>query len=150
MNTNKYITIGAVALALSGCATLERTTMLGVGFGAATGTAIGLAVEKSAGSALIGAAIGTVVGGTAFYLAGLDRQKKKDPVDDKKAEAPPMILAPEVTCYEVGAKIENGSKWISPIKFVKSRSRACSRAKKGRYGYRTEEGIRQTKGALKP
>ena len=116
MNTNKYITIGAVAFALSGCATLERTTMLGVGFGAATGTAIGLAAEKSAGSALIGAAIGSVIGGTAFYLGGLDRQKKKDPADDKQADVPPMILAPEVTCYEVGSKIENGSKWISPHK----------------------------------
>jgi len=62
MNRTLHITGGVLILLTSGCATLERSTLLGASIGAAGGTGIGLGVEQSVGSALIGTAIGGFVG----------------------------------------------------------------------------------------
>jgi len=89
----------SVLFILAGCATPERSILLGAGFGAAVGTGVGLGVEKSPGSALIGAAVGLVAGGVLFFLG----HKKQDPVS-VKTEAmtpaanggPPTLTVPEV------------------------------------------------------
>ncbi len=38
-------------ITMSGCATVERTTLLGAGVGATAGAGLGIAVEKSPGAA---------------------------------------------------------------------------------------------------
>ena len=121
MRAYLYILGTVVTLLTGGCATVGESTLLGAGMGAAAGTGIGLASQRSAGSALIGAGIGAALGAGLFYL-GHHSEKNKQALlkasfkskNGKKDPIPPVTM-PDVVCYEIDAKIEDsGTKWISP------------------------------------
>lgn len=105
-------------LFLFGCASIERSTLLGAGIVGALGTGIGLAVNNSASSALLGGGIGITVGAGLGYLGHKDKEerltllkaagKKNSPKDDY-----PTLRPPEASCSRVGEKIE-GNRYIGP------------------------------------
>ena len=110
MEKKVVILIGIAAL-LNGCASLERTTLLGAGVGAATGTGIGLAASNNATGALTGAAVGAVLGSAFFYLGGKDKEEKtmslKAMLKSKdKPQDLPYIKAPSARCVRLEEKID--------------------------------------------
>ena len=116
-----FVGLGALLLVNSGCSTIGQTTLLGAGVGAAAGTGIGLAAQRSPGSALIGAGIGAVLGGAFFFLGAKDQAKKdaflKASLQGKnnKEDQVPMLTMPDVVCHQVEGKLEDsGTKWIGP------------------------------------
>lgn len=101
---------------MSGCASIERSTFLGAAAGGALGGGIGLAAEKSAGSALIGLGIGAVVGAAMGFGAHKEQEAKRgqlvNPILTKDfKENVPQISTPEVRRVWVNPKIE-GSRYI--------------------------------------
>ncbi len=101
---------------MSGCASIERSTLLGATTFGAVGTGIGLAAEKSAGSALIGLGIGALVGGVMGFAAHKEQEAKRgqlmNPVITKDfKDKVPAISTPEVRRVWVPEKIE-GNKYI--------------------------------------
>ncbi len=101
---------------VSGCASIERSTLLGAVTVGALGTGIGLAAEKSAGSALIGLGIGALVGGAMGFAAHKEQEAKRGQVvnplitKEFKDNVPP-ISTPEVRRVWIPAKVE-GNKYI--------------------------------------
>ena len=96
---------------LNGCATVGRTTLLGVGTGAAAGTGIGLAAGNNAMGALTGAAVGAVLGGAFFFLGAKEHEEKaafmNAPLKEKSAkEKIPSVTTPEVHRIWVPDKID--------------------------------------------
>lgn len=103
-------------LALSGCASMERSVLLGAAAGGAMGTGVGLGVEKSAGSALIGLGIGAIVGGVMGFGAHSAEENKRaqwlTPAASKEfKDKVPGMSTPEVRRVWVPEKIE-GNKYI--------------------------------------
>ncbi len=97
---------------MSGCASIERSTLLGAATFGAVGTGIGLAAEKSAGSALIGLGIGALVGGMMGFAAHKEQEAKRGqfvtPLISKDfKEQVPSISTPEVRRIWIGPKIES-------------------------------------------
>ena len=97
---------------LSGCASIERSTLLGAVTAGALGTGIGLAAEKSVGSALIGLGIGAIFGGAMGYAAHKEQEAKRGEFitplisKDFKEQVPP-ISTPEVRRVWMAPKIES-------------------------------------------
>ena len=101
---------------LASCASIERSTLLGAVTVGALGTGIGLAAEKSAGSALIGLGIGAIVGGAMGFATHKEQESKRGQLmnplitKDYKDNVPP-ISTPEVRRVWVPAKVE-GNKYV--------------------------------------
>ena len=115
---NKYITTNLTLclFALSGCASMEKSALLGAAAGGALGTGIGLAAEKSAGSALIGLGIGAIVGSVMGIGAHSEQENKRaqwlNPAASKDfKDKVPGMSTPEVRRVWVPEKIE-GNKYI--------------------------------------
>jgi hypothetical protein len=97
---------------------MEKSMLLGAGVGGAAGTGIGLGVEQSPGSALIGLGIGAVVGGAIGFLGHKDKQRrdallalsrnKKDVKQDI-----PSLRAPEASCVKKDEYID-GNTYYGP------------------------------------
>ena len=109
---------GVLILFTSGCAALERSTLLGASIGAAGGTGIGLAVEQSVGSALIGTAIGGFVGAAFGYLTHKENERKDllSKVGTRRkplSEEIPAMKAPEANCITIGERVE-GNRYVGP------------------------------------
>ena len=101
---------------MSGCASIERSTLLGAASMGALGTGVGIANERSVGSALIGLGIGAVVGGALGFAAHKDQESKRgqllNPVLTKDfKDKVPAISTPEVRRVWVPEKID-GNKYI--------------------------------------
>jgi hypothetical protein len=80
----------------------------------ASGTGAGLIAEKSAGSALIGAGIGGIIGAAVGYLFHNPNNKKEaflKPLEKNKNDSSPSITSPEINRIWVPEKIE-GNKYI--------------------------------------
>ncbi len=118
-NRKKYqIVFLMIPLLLSGCASIGKTTLFGVGIGGAVGTGFGLAANSGVSSALIGLGIGAAVGAGMGYLGHKDKEEKDALMTaflKKKStkEEYPTLRAPEASCTRVGEKIE-GSRYIGP------------------------------------
>lgn len=105
---------------LNGCASMEKSALLGAGIGGSMGTGIGLAAgQGDAGSALIGLGIGALVG-AGLGLAAHEDKENKDAVlkalRGKRKEViqePPMLKAAEASCYKVDEKVE-GEEYFGP------------------------------------
>lgn len=101
---------------LASCASIERSTLLGAATVGALGTGIGLAAEKSAGSALIGLGIGAIVGGAMGFATHKEQESKRGQLmnplitKDFKDNVPP-ISTPEVRRVWVPAKVD-GNKYV--------------------------------------
>jgi len=101
---------------LASCASIERSTLLGAAAAGALGTGIGLAVEKTPGSALIGLGIGALVGGAMGFAAHKGQEAKRgqfiNPLltKDFKDKVPPLST-PEVRRVWIPAKVE-GNKYV--------------------------------------
>jgi hypothetical protein len=101
---------------MSGCASIERSTLLGAASVGALGTGVGIANERSVGSALIGLGIGAVVGGVLGFATHKDQESKRgqlvNPVLTKDfKDKVPAISTPEVRRLWVPEKID-GNKYI--------------------------------------
>lgn len=106
-----------IALTLPGCASMEKSTLLGAFIGGTAGGLIGNSEGndgKREQSTLIGAAVGTGLGSLMGYSAHKDKQKKQqqetpkqNPFDSKT----PSLTAPKVRRVWVPAQIE-GDKYI--------------------------------------
>jgi|JI10StandDraft_1071094.scaffolds.fasta_scaffold648125_2 hypothetical protein len=101
---------------MSGCASIERSTLLGAASVGALGTGVGIANERSVGSALIGLGIGAIVGGALGFAAHKDQESKRgqllNPVLTKDfKDKVPAISTPEVRRVWVPEKID-GNKYI--------------------------------------
>jgi hypothetical protein len=100
----------------SGCASIEKSMLLGAATTGALGTGLGIASEKSTGSALIGLGIGAVVGGTLGFLLHKEQESKRGQVlnpaitKDFKDTVPP-ISTPEVRRVWIPSKVD-GNKYI--------------------------------------
>lgn len=130
MNKQSLMALTA-AITLSGCASIERSTLLGASIGAAAGTGIGLAAEKSAGSALIGAGIGALFMGTMGYLAHKDKERKDAMMNrsskDRNASKEPMLTKPEVRRIWVPEKIEDGKYYEGHFMYIIEKPSAWSK-----------------------
>ncbi len=73
----QIIEILMISIALSGCASIEKSTLLGAGTFGAIGTGVGAAAGKSVGGALLGLGIGALFGGTMGYLTHKDMEQKE-------------------------------------------------------------------------
>lgn len=127
MNSNyrtkmSFKTIAALTLSaylFQGCATLEKSALLGAGIGGSFGTGVGLAAGQDAGSALIGLGIGAIVGTGLGLLAHEDKENKEavlKALRGKRKEVvqePPMLKAAEASCYKVDEKID-GEEYFGP------------------------------------
>jgi hypothetical protein len=80
---------------------------------------MGLAVQQSPGSALIGTGIGALVGVGIGYLAHKDKENKdavlKAIRGNRKEviQEPPMLRSPQASCYKVDEKIV-GEEYYGP------------------------------------
>ena len=110
------ILVLAISVALTGCASMKDSVLFGAGVGGAAGSGIGVAAEPSVGSALIGLAVGGVIGGAMGYLGHKGQKKnpllKKSPKLNVKANLP-TLLSPEASCTELDEKIE-GNHYFGP------------------------------------
>ena len=107
------VLIVGILVTLSGCSTVERSTLFGVSMGAAAGLGTGVLIEKSPGSALIGAGVGAILGaGLGFLLHPTRDSSKEVPASRKGRSVPenelPFLQAPEASCSRVDAHIEGG------------------------------------------
>jgi len=102
-----------IPLLVSGCASMERSLLFGGSVGAAAGTGLGLAVEQSAGSALIGAGIGSVIGAAMGYLGHKQSDRKEGaPTGPMPSDANvPSLTTPEVRRIWNGPRVE-GDRYI--------------------------------------
>ena len=112
----KTIHIAVCLIALCGCASMEKSVLLGSAAGGALGSGIGLGVEQSAGSALLGLGIGAVVGGVMGFGVHKDQEAKRGQLatpaitKDFKSKVP-GVSTPEVRRVWIPEKIE-GNKYI--------------------------------------
>jgi len=112
---NRLIPVIGVTLALAGCATVERSSLLGAGMGGSLGLGIGAAVEKSVGSALIGLAVGATIGAGVGFLAHRHNEKNEALAKISAAtgspEKEPLLAEPEVRRVWVPEKLDGGSRY---------------------------------------
>lgn len=112
---NKSIPILILALALSGCASMKDSILLGAGTVGAIGTGIGAAAGNNVGTALFGLGIGAVVGGSMGYLSYKDKEEKEKQAKSGKKQGDdskiPSLTSPEVRRVWVPERVE-GSKYI--------------------------------------
>ena len=69
MKCLKFIMAFAMALAISGCESPGKATLLGTGIGTAAGAGVGAFSGGSAGNIIVGGALGGLLGGGAGYIA---------------------------------------------------------------------------------
>lgn len=106
-------------LLLNSCATLERSTFLGAGIGAAAGTGVGLGVQPNASSALIGAGVGALIGAGIGLLSYEDKQNKEAVIKALRGnrkeviQEPPMLRPAQANCYKTNEKIV-GEEYFGP------------------------------------
>lgn len=107
------------AYLLQGCATMEKSALLGAGIGGSFGTGVGLAAGQDAGAALIGLGIGALVGTGMGLLSHQEKENKEavlKALRGKRKEVvqePPMLKPAEASCYKVDEKIE-GEDYFGP------------------------------------
>ena len=105
------LTALSVSSFMVGCSSMEKSIGFGGGVGAITGTGIGIAVEPSAGSALIGAGVGMILGGALGYLGHRTYTINEIEKPDNKlkllepGEEPPLT-SPSVERIWIPPKIE--------------------------------------------
>ena len=97
---------------------MDKSILLGAGVGAAGGTGLGLAVQRSPGSALIGAGIGAVIGGALGFLSHKDKERRDAlltlPKGKKESRRDlPSLRAPEASCVQKDERIE-GNLYYGP------------------------------------
>lgn len=109
---NRSIPILIVCLSLSGCATMEKSVLLGAGTMGAIGTGVGAAAGNNVGGALLGLGIGAVFGGFMGWAGHKDQEEKarqaksgSKKADDTKV---PSLTSPEVRRVWVPEKIDGG------------------------------------------
>src|SRR5512145_705148 len=97
MNTmkNSVLVLVAVALMLSGCASMNKTQK-GAVIGTAAGAGVGTVVGKVSGNTALGAIIGAAVGGTTGAVIGRKMDKQAEEI--KKT-------VPDATVERVGEGI---------------------------------------------
>jgi len=110
--------IALVALLVVGCATMEKSILLGAATVGATGTAIGLAAGQNTGSAVLGLGVGALLGGTMGLLAHKDREEKEALLKLGRkgkdlAKDLPTLLAAKASCTKVGESIQ-GTRYVGP------------------------------------
>ncbi len=115
MNKRNYCLILTIPF-LASCASIERSTLLGAAAAGALGTGIGIAVEKSPGSALIGLGIGAIVGGALGFASHKESEAKRgqaiNPLVTKDfKDNVPTLSTPEVRRVWIPAKAE-GNKYV--------------------------------------
>ncbi len=117
---NKYMTMIVIVTGLtSGCASLEKSLLLGATLTGAVGTGIGLNVDQDGyGGALIGAAVGMLAGAAVSYLVYEDKQEKESFIrafstKQLDKEDFPSLRAPEASCARIDAAIQ-GNRYIGP------------------------------------
>ena len=78
----RSVLVVGIAVGLVGCASMERSVVLGVGTGAAMGTGVGLAMggRHKTEATLISAGVGALVGGFSAYLIHGQLDKRDDGV----------------------------------------------------------------------
>lgn len=110
----KTITIQLMSLllCLSGCASLERSTLLGASAGGALGAGVGTAAGNNVGSALLGLGIGAIVGGAMGFGAHKDQEAKRGQVINPLVtkdfkEKVPTLTTPEIRRVWIAPKIES-------------------------------------------
>ena len=121
----KKLTLIGIVILMGGCASIERSTLLGAGIGAAVGTGFGLAVHPNAPSALLGGGIGAAFGAGMGYVGGKDREEKeqkeklkfsaglKEKSKGEKEKDIPFIKAPEAHCATIEEHID-GDTYYGP------------------------------------
>lgn len=114
----KPITIQLMSLLLflSGCASWERSTLLGASAGGALGAGVGTAAGNNVGSALLGLGIGAIVGGTMGFGAHKDQEAKRgqllNPLVTKDfKQKVPTLTTPEIRRVWIEPKVE-GDKYV--------------------------------------
>lgn len=104
--------IAVLTLCLSsGCASMEKSILLGASSLGAIGVGVGSAAGQNVGSALLGLGIGAVVGGTMGYLSYSEDEKKRELLKASNkgkdfGKNLPLLKAPEASCTRVGERIE--------------------------------------------
>lgn len=98
---------------VSGCATLEKSALLGAGIGVTAGTGVGLIADQGASSVLIGAGIGILAGAGFGLLGFVDKQDrdagpKLQSKEKTKTDRSPALTSPEVRRIWVPEKSEGG------------------------------------------
>ncbi len=110
--TNRSIPILIVCLALSGCATMEKSVLLGAGTMGAIGTGVGAAAGNNVGSALLGLGIGAVFGGFMGFAGHKDQEEKtrlaKSGTKKTEDSKVPSLTSPEVRRVWVPERIDGG------------------------------------------
>lgn len=110
------VLIFGCCLSLASCATIEKSTLFGAGMGAAVGTGVGLLIEKSPGSALLGAGIFAILTGGATYLIHKGKESEEARLKllehKTKDENDPALTSPEVRRVWVPESID-GTTFIS-------------------------------------
>jgi hypothetical protein len=108
----KQIVVPLLCVALSGCATMEKSVLLGAGTMGAIGTGVGAAAGNNVGGALLGLGIGAVFGGLMGFAGHKDQEEKArqaksgtKKTDDTKV---PSLTSPEVRRVWVPEKIDGG------------------------------------------
>lgn len=109
---SRSIPILILCLAISGCATMEKSVLLGAGTMGAIGVGAGAAAGNSVGSALLGLGIGAVLGGTFGFMGHKEQEEKarqaKSGSKKKDDEKVPSLTSPEVRRVWVPEKIDGG------------------------------------------
>lgn len=128
---NKTIPILILTLALSGCATMRDSVLLGAGTMGAVGAGIGTAAGNNVGGALLGLGIGAVFGGTMGYLSHKEKEEKekmaKSGIKQSEDSKVPSLTSPEVRRVWVPEKIEGGKFIEGHYMYVIERNSVWSR-----------------------
>lgn len=117
----KKILMGSAASCffLNGCASMDKSLLLGAGMGGSVGAGVGIMAGRNPTGALIGAGVGVIVGAGLGYLGHKDKEDKDavlKALQGKRKEIvqePPMLKAPEANCYKVDEKI-TGEEYFGP------------------------------------
>jgi hypothetical protein len=116
LRQRKWMALAVLGFALSqtGCAHLAESVTFGAGVGAAGGMGVGLLNQKSTGSALIGAGIGSILGGALGYLLHHDKPTEvKRTARSTENNDVPLIKMPEADCVQSDYRIE-GTTYFGP------------------------------------
>jgi len=127
----RSIPVLIICLALSGCATMEKSVLLGAGTMGAIGTGVGAGAGNSVGSALLGLGIGAIFGGAMGFMGHKEQEEKarqaksgSKKTDDTKV---PSLTSPEVRRVWVPEKIDGGKFIEGHYMYVIERNSVWSR-----------------------
>lgn len=102
-------------LIMSGCASMEKSMILGAGVGGAFGGGVGNLASQNVEGTLLGLGIGAIVGGAIGYLGHTDKEEKerltKLGIKKEKEPKAPSLTSPEVRRVWVPERID-GDKFV--------------------------------------